>query len=387
VEWFFSFCYECLLAQIKTIILSPAWDRNDFEVREIQFEIMDNRVGTPKLLLLFGTPRSGTTWLGKIFDSHPLTLYKHEPDRSGFGLPFAVPVEQAEEWRQPVQKFIARLNSVNTAHAAARQPVFAKRYRSAIGQHLHQISVFIARGGSSLNWELPVWQCGNVLEPDVRLVWKSTDSLGRLGVILRALDNCRAIRIIRHPCGYIASVLRGEAMHRFVATVPTSEDYGMMQELLDVWGARAYGLTIGHMRSFHPVERMAWIWVLLNEKAERDTADDARCIFVRYEDVCRDPIHKAQALFSFCGLDWNRQTVDFIRASTLGTKPAGLSRIAQNSRGYYSIFRNPLQAAEKWRSEMEPEHIERVYHVVRQSNLIQLYPESEPAALSKSSVG
>ena len=31
-------------------------------------------------ILLFGMPRSGTTWLGKIFDSHPLVLYRHEPD-------------------------------------------------------------------------------------------------------------------------------------------------------------------------------------------------------------------------------------------------------------------------------------------------------------------
>ena len=36
---------------------------------------MGNRV-----TLVFGLPRSGTTWLGKIFDSHPMTLYRHEPD-------------------------------------------------------------------------------------------------------------------------------------------------------------------------------------------------------------------------------------------------------------------------------------------------------------------
>ena len=31
-------------------------------------------------ILLVGLPRSGTTWVGKIFDSHPSTLYLHEPD-------------------------------------------------------------------------------------------------------------------------------------------------------------------------------------------------------------------------------------------------------------------------------------------------------------------
>ena len=31
-------------------------------------------------ILAIGMPRSGTTWIGKILDSHPRTLYRHEPD-------------------------------------------------------------------------------------------------------------------------------------------------------------------------------------------------------------------------------------------------------------------------------------------------------------------
>src|SRR5690349_19178518 len=32
------------------------------------------------ITFILGAPRSGTTWLGKIFDSHPSVLYRHEPD-------------------------------------------------------------------------------------------------------------------------------------------------------------------------------------------------------------------------------------------------------------------------------------------------------------------
>ena len=33
-----------------------------------------------RIILILAAPRSGTTWLAKIFDSHPDVLYRHEPD-------------------------------------------------------------------------------------------------------------------------------------------------------------------------------------------------------------------------------------------------------------------------------------------------------------------
>ena len=33
-----------------------------------------------EIILIAGTGRSGSTWLGKLFDSSPRVFYKHEPD-------------------------------------------------------------------------------------------------------------------------------------------------------------------------------------------------------------------------------------------------------------------------------------------------------------------
>jgi hypothetical protein len=98
---------------------------------------------------------------------------------------------------------------------------------------------------------------------------------------------------------------------------------------------------------------------------------------VRYEDVCRDPTGKAKELFSFCGLAWSEQTSKFIQASTLGVQPSKFEQLTQDSQRYYGIFRDPVQSADKWKSEMKPDDIEHVYKVLRQSDLIRLYPESE----------
>lgn len=156
-----------------------------------------------------------------------------------------------------------------------------------------------------------------------------------------------------------------------------------MQMFLETAGRRRK-LSVEHMRQFHPVERMAWIWVLVNEKAADETQAMERCVNVRYEDVCLEPVAKVKELFSFSGLAWNEQTSNFIKASTLGVQPGKFEQLTQDSRRYYGIFRDPVRAADKWKSEMKSEDIERVYKVLRQSDLINLYPESEAVGVRTS---
>src|SRR5207253_779464 len=59
-------------------------------------------------------------------------------------------------------------------------------------------------------------------------------------------------------------------------------------------------------------------------------------------DLCCQPMEQAQSLFAFAGLRWNDATARFIERSTSG---------GDNPR-YYSIFRDPIIAATKWRSEL-----------------------------------
>src|SRR5215471_14258314 len=147
---------------------------------------------TPRFLLLFGMPRSGTTWIGKIFDSNPLTLYKHEPDRRMPEVPMAPRLDEELVLREPIRRFFSRLPGIADGNVAARLPVFAKRYRMRVLEPLHRASVLSAAAASSLNWRLPVCQFARINKPVVRVVWKSIDSLGRLGIFLRVMDSCRA---------------------------------------------------------------------------------------------------------------------------------------------------------------------------------------------------
>lgn len=325
------------------------------------------------MILLFGMPRSGTTWIGKIFDSHPDTLYRHEPDSWGLlnAIPLMAPIEPAGAYSRDIQDFCARLPGMKLTKVAASTPIFPKSYYSPLRFQLFRLNVFAAKAAAKLCGEQAVRNmicAGDV--PRIRMVWKSIESLGRLGVITRAMQPCYGIHIVRHPCGYVASVLRGESQRRFTSDESASDDLDLMALCLDTAAARQHGLTLESLRGMHPVERLAWRWVLFNAKAMQDIEGQPGCMTLRYEDLCSDPEGMAKQLFEFTQLTWNEQTERFVSQST--SKDVGR---------YYSVVKDPLKASSKWKDELSGEDIDRIYTVVALTQPGALYPRDESGSI------
>lgn len=317
------------------------------------------------LILLFGMPRSGTTWIGKIFDSHPDTLYRHEPDSWGRlnAIPLMAPVERAADYAPIVRDFCAALPGMGLTKVAASTPIFPKNYYSPLQYQLFRLGVFGVKAAAKLLGEQPVPSLIRERDRDrIHLVWKSIESTGRLGVIERALQPSRAIHIARHPCGYVASVLRGESQRRFTCEVTSSEDLGLLALCLETDTARQHGLTKEALEAMHPTERLAWRWVLFNAKAMQDIAGEPHCMTLKYEDLCRDPVGISRQLFEFTGLPWNEQTERFVNQST-----------SKDVERYYSVVKDPLKAATKWRDELSPADIDRIRSVVAKTQPGGLY--------------
>lgn len=327
----------------------------------------DASMSTTALILLFGMPRSGTTWIGKIFDSHPDTLYRHEPDSWGRlnAIPLMAPVERAADYAPVVREFSAALPGMGLTKVAASTPIFPKNYYSPLQYQLFRLGVFTVKAAAKLLGERPVPSLIRTRDHErIRLVWKSIESTGRLGVIERALQPAHAIHIMRHPCGYVASVLRGESQRRFTSEVSSSEDFGLLALCLDSETARQHGLTMERLHAMHPVERLAWRWVLFNAKAMQDIAGEPRCMTLKYEDLCRDPVGISRQLFEFTGLPWSDQTENFVAQST--SKDVGR---------YYSVVKDPLKAATKWKDELPPADIDRIRAVVAETQPGVLYQD------------
>ena len=332
--------------------------------------LKESRRGQRSFVFVFGLPRSGTTWVGKIFDSHPDTLYKHEPDTFAEpDLPWAPDISEVELLRSRLDEWLRSIPDVNVSSVAGSLPVFPKSYRSWWQHSAHSLNVWSAIAGRKLLAERRILQFANNTD-DALVIWKSINSLGRLGVLLRAAESRKAIVLIRHPCAVIASLKRGRALGYLHND--QSADYRVFALLLNTRPGKRHAITMDQLQLMRPEERLAWKWVLVYEKVLEDIAgieDDV--LILQYEGVCSDPENCTRRMFQLSGLTWNRQTEAFIKRST--AKQAGLPGWALARSGYFSVFQDSTRSASKWRDELTPDEIERVLAIVKRSHLRCFY--------------
>lgn len=308
-------------------------------------------------LLLFGLPRSGTTWLGKIFDSHPATLYRHEPDSVERIRELALlPDDVGTYSGAALMQYLHSVRNNRDLKVVGKPPLFPKRYGTTHDFYIYRLSCAVSRILGQIGCRIPVvaapLRCG---EGGV-LVWKSIESLGRLGVIMSILPDAHALHIVRHPCAYIASVERGEAGNRFGDIAPASEDYRLYEMLLATRTGRACGFSMSDVREMYPEERLALRWMVFNDKAIEDTAHQTKVMSFAYERLCESPLTMARRLIEFSDLDWSVQVERFVSEST-----------SSNESTYYSVFKDPRQSAWSWQKKLAKSRADRIIALARKS--------------------
>lgn len=327
------------------------------------------------MILLVGSPRSGTTWLAKIFDSHPRVLYRHEPDTVDRGreLPLYCEGEDIERNLDAARSYLDRLVKVRNTKSTGSLPIFPKTYLAGPGLALRKAMIVAAKAGERLplvgdsfrRVDLP--DMIDIGAPDIEVAIKSIAALGRVRLFLRARPEARAIVIVRHPCGHVSSVLRGIARNMFDDNKPATEARGIYEDLALTGPAKRRGLTADDFMAMAPEARLTWRWAIPNELAMEATEDaGAKLHVVRYEDVCRAPEKLARELFEFAGLDWQDQTAGFVGASTAGS---------DGTESYYQLFRDPLKSAMKWQQELSEEQQATIMKVAAETAPGQLFSD------------
>lgn len=311
------------------------------------------------MIFIFGAPRSGTSWLAKIFDSHPQVLYRHEPDivLRDTSIPFLCDEDQIEAHLDQARAYIERLLRVRQLKAAGSLPVFPKAYLMAPASWLRQGCIYAVRalekaagpGGWPSRIAIPDF-VDFAADPSVRMVLKSVGSLGRAKLFATACPTARTIVILRHPCGHVASMLQGARLNKMERNVALSG-------LAETAPGRRRGLTEAKLAAMSPVEQLTWRWTIVNEMALEGLAGADNAKVLRYEDLCERPDEVSRELFAFADLSWHPQSAAFL----------GQSTVSSGRERYFSVRRDPLVAANKWRQDLDPEHVRTILEIVQDS--------------------
>jgi len=315
------------------------------------------------MIFVFGSARSGSTWLAKIFDSHPDLLYLHEPDITDRGLDLLPHWFDAAPSKAAVEracKYLRRLKAIRNARTIGIRPFFAKSYRGIAAETAHLGFVYGAKvleqsglGRMANKFYIPDL-VGKSRSP--RLVIKSVSALGRAEALVSADKTMAPILLIRHPCGFVASMLRGAKQ----GVMTRAQGFGRMAMTRS---AKRLGLNQSALDNNDDVAFLAWSWLVSNSEAQA-AVQHANGLILDYDDVASDPTRHIRVVFERLQLGWPEQTQKFISLS-------------QQSEGdYYSVFRDSREAAQRWRSELDNATIGKIRAIVERDPLGTRFFES-----------
>lgn len=282
-----------------------------------------------KLVCIFSSPRSGSTWLAKILDSRPDVLYLHEPDIEDRGLdllPFWFSGGPDADELARARAYLTRLIALRTVRTMGARPFFRKDYRPAAAEWRWRATVTAAKAAQNLGWthsaSLKDLITGGA--PQVTLL-KMVSALGRASRLIPSMPAMQPILIIRNPLSYAASRLRG--YHNGFMALPPS-----LATLADTQSGRELGLTPDLLEQSTAVERIAWDWLIANSEALKAVLSHGGLV-LSYDRLAQHPMEGARDLFAQIGFDFSRQTARFIEHA------------ANRNGSYYSVFRSPTRSA------------------------------------------
>lgn len=221
-----------------------------------------------RVVAVHGAPRSGTTWLGELFNSSPVVAYRYQPL---FSHAFRGRVDSSSD-AQSLASFFADL--------AATDDEFVLQAGSG------RLAATAAPGFGKTS--------------PTHLVYKEVRFHDLLPHFLATVPGLVGVGIVRDPRAVLASW----------KNAPREYDPGW--SFTREW-RHAPAKNAGLPENWYGFERWRELATLFLELAARYSD---RFRVVRYEDLVADPMLQMGDLLSFCGLEMQAQTLRFIEDST-----------------------------------------------------------------------
>jgi len=263
-----------------------------------------------KYISIHGLPRSGTSWLGQIFNSSPAVAYRFQPLFSYAFKSRLSATSSAEE----IHKFFSDINNTNDD--------FVLQKYNVSGTKNPEFSKVL---------------------PSTHIVMKEVRYHYVVGNLIRKVPEIKIVGLVRNPCAVINSW--------FQAPKEFKPEWNKLEE----WRSARHK-NMNKPEEYYGFEKwkeVANLFISLSEKYP------SNIIIVNYEDLNTVTEQAVKDIFDFCELKVEKQTADFIIQSR-----------NTHSDDPYDIMRHK-KLNDVWKNELDKTIINEIYSELTGTNLEQ----------------
>lgn len=289
-------------------------------------------------ILVTGTHRSGTTWVGKMLAADSSTAYISEPlnvlHRPG------VLRAKVDHWYQ----YICEENEHEYLPAFNELLEFDYHLWAEI-RSIRSRRDFLRMGRDFAIFYHGLMRGLRVLMKDPFAVFSTDWFAKRL--------NCSVVIAVRHPAAFASSLKR--------LNWPFDFQDLLDQPLLMRDHLEPYRGQMEAVRADDVIGQSALLWKLIYRSVHGALERNPGFIAVRHEDLSRDPVNKYRDLYNSLELDFTRRVEKIILNSSSSENPREASR-----KKIYSVKLDSRANMDNWKKRLTAEEIDRIREITRE---------------------
>lgn len=312
--------------------------------------------GPIPLAALFGSGRSGSSWLGALVNSHPEVAFRYEPFHRLKDVP------RIAEARRVLESQALDDTALETVYGgllpstclAEPPPFFPKTNALRLGR----------------SW---VWHAAKAVAPVENVYRTFYTPRGRPPLVFKEVtlepmmanilqrSTMRCLYLVRHPGAVVASQLRGQASK--VMPPPDGAVRGMLERL----GGSAQQRFLPKLAELSDCQKHALLWRSQVELGLTAVKDNPRAMLLLYENLVTDTLGCVERVFRHFGLEPAEQTREFISVSTSGSQKARWLSGEGLVEDYFSVFKDAKESMEKWMTQLDATQKSQIATVLEDS--------------------
>ncbi len=299
-------------------------------------------------ILVTGTHRSGTTWIGKMLAADSSTAYISEPlnvlHRPGV--------------------FRAKVNHWYQYICEENQAEYLPAFNELLELDYHLLSeirsIRSRRDFLRMGRDFVIFYNG--LMRGQRVLMKDPFAVFSTEWFAKCL-NCNVVIAVRHPAAFVSSLKRLNWPFDFQDLL---DQPLLMRDFLE-----PYRVQIEAARTDDVIGQSALLWKLIYRSVHTSVDRNPGFIAVRHEDLSLDPLNGYRKMYETLGLEFTSRVEKVIRDSSSSDNPVEPSRS-----NIYSVKLDSRSNIENWKKRLTSDEIKRIHELT--DDVSQLfYPDME----------